>query len=652
MKKLLSIILLLSFSGCQAQQKPPVHIQKVPAVSKHFHISTRNENNLIPFHNAEGNWGYLNAQTDSVVISPKYEWVNLFHNGIAKVYQPNSLSKNYEDRQLIGFIDTRGGTIFKPQFTGVYEVEIRGNQVQEESLSDLREVRKNDGTYGVISLQTGQWLFTMNQYARISFYDRTHLIVGNRIFYHDGKETVLPKGLKIDWVDFSPNFLIVKNKMGSSGLYTWAGKEILPTKYLDFYIDSTAKRIVASRLAGGMTLGNLKRLASNDNPNSLNIRVDLLDLQGHKIKTFKSHYQSDPVDSQTGSYQANGKTYYFSLQDGALVKKTVKNPQGLPTGYTLFGEDENVGLRSPDGKVIIPAKYRRITYNAAAHLLIATTKGLYHDAYNLKGENAFGKTYFQMMYLPKLKRFMVSDDSGAGQIDLNGKVMIPLEYDGFSSLSLAENPPYAVSKDGKSGIINGNGETIVPFIYDDIQDTRILDSTKVPYFIMTKNEKVGLMNSEGQWLLPMKYGYISKSKDAPDDHWFYMEAYPRNQNKYGLFNVKTKIAIPPIYDGAAAYKDFIIVYNRDKNTYWHQLLDLSGQPLTDTGYTEMEPTYGYLLCQEDGKYGILNKKGKTLIPFKYKYIWAQTSQLIIVEDENGAKYYMDISGRAYKMRNE
>src|SRR5699024_6680702 len=130
-------------------------------------------------------------------------------------------------------------------------------------------------------------LFALNHYARISFYDRTHFVVGDRVFYYDGKETFLPKGLKIEWVDFSPNFIKVKNQKGASGLYSWERKEVLSAKYLDFYIDSTVKRIVASRLAGGMTLGNLKRLASGDNPNSLNIRIDLLDFQGHKIKTFK-----------------------------------------------------------------------------------------------------------------------------------------------------------------------------------------------------------------------------------------------------------------------------------------------------------------------------------------------------------------------------
>ncbi len=646
MKSRLYILLILVCTGCRGQNRLILNMHKMSENPKHFHISTKNQEQLIPFHNKNGQWGYLNAKTDAVVIQPQYSRADLFKNGIAKVYQPNPTPKTYADQSLTGFIDTQGNEIFAPQFTGVYEVEIKGNRNAQKELADLRFVYKNDGTTGVISLKTGEWLFTLNKDGRVFFYDRTHFTVDDRIFYHDGVQTVLPSPVKIDWIYFSPDFIRVKNKAGASGLYSWEGKKILPAKYLDLSIDSVTQRIVASRLRGGTTLGNLKRLINQGNENAKNIKVDLLDFNGQLIKTFNSQYQGELTEDQMGFFETDGKTTYFSLKTGAVVTQREKAIKILPNGSELFQENGKTGLRTADGQIRIPAEYRRIHYIDSTHLLVQT-QDLHYQVYDIQGNNQFGTTYSEMVYLPDLKRFMVTKGNNAGQIDMNGKVVIPLKYSGFSSLFLTKKPPYAVNKEGKRGVIDRNGKTIVPFEYNRIEDTRRRDSTEVPFFILTKNKKVGLMDQHENWLLPMEYGYIYGGKKQGDGYWFKLEAYPRNKNKYGLFNTQTKVLIPPTYDNISVYDHFIIAANRKDNTYFHRLLDLSGRPLTDSVYTEMELTHGYLLCRKKGKYGVLSTTGKELLPFDYKYIWAKTNHLIYVQTEND-EYYMDISGKSYK----
>lgn len=645
MLKSFSYILMLLFCGCQAQDSLDFKIRSRSGQQKTFSLTTQNQDNLIPFHNEKGEWGYWDAVKDSMAISPKYSRADLFSGGIAKVYRPNPHPKNWEDQSLTGFIDTHGHTIFEPQFTDVYPVRMNGNHSGKDSLSDLRWVYKNDGTGGVISLKSGEWLLNSDGSAEVVFYDRTHFVINENTFYHEGEKTTLPSNLKIDWVYFSPRFLRVKNNAGASGLYSWKGEKILPTNYLDFFIDSVAQRIVASRLRGGTTLGTLRRIVSQNNENAKNIKIDLLDFQGRNLKTFTATYQADEEENGMASFEAHRQLIYFRLSDGKILDHREKVLQKLPNGYEVFQLNEQKGLRTVSGEVLIQPQYRQIVYIDSSHIIAQTPRFRYH-LLDVRGTEKWKQSYDQISYIPNFNRFMVSEGNYSGQVDEEGNVIIPLEYSGFSMLSLRQNPPYAVYKNYKNGIIDGNGGVLVPFEYDDIDEIQWADSTKT-FFRMAQNGKMGLMDQNAQWILPMEYGFISKSpKDEGD--WLYLEAYPRNTGKYGLYNVETALLIEPQYKSVDVYPDFIMVSRQKENTTYYQLLDKSGNPLTDADYTNMEWTKGYLLCAKHRKYGVLDKNGKTLIPFDYEYIWAQTPHLIYVQDENDDYFYMDISGKSYK----
>lgn len=646
MKKGICLTCLLSMLlySCTSQAQSTLTTIENNKVKNKVYISTENEENLIPFHNAAGQWGYLDAKTDTVVIPPKYDRVALFQRGVAEVFMRNPHPKNYYQQELIGFINTKGEEIFPPQFTGVYEVEIHGNRVTADDLFYLKSVSTKDGASGVINLETGQWLIKMKKDKRIAFYDCHHFVVGRQVFYFGDNKLSLPNRLKIDWINFSPNFIEVKNKMEATGLYTWEGEKIIPANYLDIAIDSASKRIVASKLKGGTTIGTLRRIIKSGNEEGENIVVDLYDFNGDKIASYSAQYQAMLEDGGVGSFQIGTQTTYFSLIDGKILSDREKVMDTIAGGYELFRKNEQVGLRTTGGKIIIPSKYRWIHFIDSTHI-VAETNDLHHIVYNLQGKKMFDDVCFQLQYLPKLKRFMVSKDGKAGQIDMSGNVIIPLAYSGFSSLSLMEQPPYAVYKDGKHGIIDGKGKTIVPFIYSYLSDSRILAKTDVPYFVVAKDEHYGLLNKNGHWILPMEYGFVSIDED---DHWVHLEAFPRNKNVYGRYNLKTGALIPPKYNIIRTYPDCIIVANRKDNNYYYQLLSVKGAPLTDNHYTKMEFKNGYLLCVRNKKYGLLDTNGKVLIPFDYQRMLPRGKTLLLVE-QNGGYFYMNVNGKKYKM---
>jgi len=221
MKALYYLLITLLAGSCFGQKKPSFSVYKPPEMKPSFDLSIKNEENLIPFHNAEGKWGYLDANTDSIVIAPKYAGAELFDCGIAQISQLNPHPDNYSETNLIGFINSKGEEIFPPAFTSVSNIEIIGSRVSADSLYYLKWVSCGDGTFGVINVKTGGWIIKLPKEKRILFYDRHHFIVDDQIWYAGDKKLAMPDWLKIEWAYFSPHCIRVQNKSGASGIYSW-----------------------------------------------------------------------------------------------------------------------------------------------------------------------------------------------------------------------------------------------------------------------------------------------------------------------------------------------------------------------------------------------------------------------------------------------
>jgi len=644
LRKVSNCLILLIFACAGHGYAQQVVGVKAESMKDKMNEYIQNGQNLIPFHNKYGKWGYLDATSDSVIVAPKYDDASLFEKGIAKIGIKNPNWTTDDNLYLNGFINTKGEEVFSAQFTGVYHVEVVGNRVCPDELFYLRAVTKADGSTGVIDLQTGRWVIELPNYERIFFYDRRHYLINDKIFYADGKKLTVPKGLTIETVYFASHFFKVKSAKGAVGLYGWDGKQIITPDYLDFEIDTNCHRIVASKIKGGTSIGALRQIIQRGGEDQNNITVDLFDFNGKRIASYNAQYQAMLTDDSTGCFQVGQKNTYFNLINGQVLNNRQSVVKAIAGGYEVFQKNDNEGLRKAKGEVIIPAKYRNLDFIDSMHI-IAETDDLHHYIYNIKGDRLFEDPYFECTYLPSLKRFMVSRDGKAGQIDRQGRVVIQLDYSGFSSLSLVQEPPYAVYKDGQSGVIDGDGNPIVPFIYDDIQDTRILDSTSEPYFIVEKDQHYGLMDAHGKWLIRLKYGFVS-IMNGEGKNWVQLEAFPRSENRYGLYNLQTKTLIEPVYASVFPYEGCVIAAKLVGNDYSYQLLSLKGIALTDSNFSSMKFQYGYVYCKKGENYGVLNTKGEVLIPFAYQNIFAVNKGLLLVQ-QDGDTFYMNINGKKY-----
>jgi len=257
---------------------------------------------------------------------------------------------------------------------------------------------------------------------------------------------------------------------------------------------------------------------------------------------------------------------------------------------------------------------------------------------------------------------IVWQNSKYGYIDKTGKSIIKIKYDNAGKFSegLAN-----VIQNGKSGFIDKEGKIIISLVYD-AQEPKLFKNGIV---WMKKNNKGGFLDKKGNVVIPFIHTYspryydslIIMSVENQEGRYHMFYDYQGNQHKLSDYKFYLKFL----------GKDFIVV---TKNNKWG-VIDWDGNPIIPIEYDESPPKYhdksarvfkknnqmyyfdnkgneyegyesltGCFSCsyetkhcvglQKNGLWGVINDKGKTIIPFKYE---ALTDITYWGEDVVGAK---------------
>jgi hypothetical protein len=265
-------------------------------------------------------------------------------------------------------------------------------------------------------------------------------------------------------------------------------------------------------------------------------------------------------------------TNYAKFQDGFLM---VQSPEPS-TGYDY--DSIQYGFIDVTGKLVFPLKQNRYGgfYEGLSSICIDDKYGFI----NTKGEVVIPAIYDTRSFF-KEGLASVGIDGKYGFIDQTGKVVIPLKYNGASSF---ENGYAAVTNENnKIGFINKTGKLLVQTEYTDYGGDNIQ------------------LFSEG--LCPV-YNYYSETRSI----------------KYGFIDVTGKLVIDTIYhDYGMLINPYCFhngvskVYIDDEN-FEIKYIDKTGkivpQPIGEEG----------VITREEEKYGIIDGKGKVIVPFDYDYI--------------------------------
>ncbi|MFT3844306.1 MAG: WG repeat-containing protein [Lacibacter sp.] len=464
--------------------------------------------------------------------------------------------------KLLGYVDKTG----KEVIPVIYE----DDYLTDEFTDGVSIVKKN-GLSGVID-KTGK-LVAPYIYKRLGSFSEGIAEAENadgKVGFIDTRgKTVIPFQYSIltlrGGVKCVNGIIPVTNQSGKSGYIDKTGKLIVPFNYEEITNFSDGIGKVKTKFNGKVSYVNTKGefvIPEKYDDGTIFMNGIAFVNRGARAKSL----YSELTGGKWGAIDKTGKE---------IIPVTYDRIYETKNGFTIVANgkypDEKKGLMGRDGKLILPVEYHDIKILKDRLVASKVYVGPY-ALFDYTGKqlcdfkwhlfDIFPEITDGLLRVQELKNNTLGK---VGAIDINGILKIPFLYDGMNEFSegLA-----GVSLNKKYGVIDNTGKTIVPFKY-----------TYIGVF------------SEG-WAAVMqngKYGFINKSGTLMD---FSKSAATSVANN--------KPAAEEKYQLKEKLLDFFVVVNGAVP---------SGNAGESTG----------------GKFGILSKDEKMLIPQKYDWISLDSS---------------------------
>lgn len=290
-------------------------------------------------------------------------------------------------------------------------------------------------------------------------------------------------------------------------------------------------------------------------------------------------------------------------------------------GAKMDNSNGRYGFVDASGKWVVQPKYVHATWNSKQRIGIVRMQ---YQVFGMIDET--GKTvypiekyiyYFRLSSLlnnNKMTNYVQLTDfnmnNGLG--DMNGRLLIPCQYSGFSVLDTHPQYTFISVSDTKhkEGLADAQGKIIIPCEYKSFYITK---NTSEPFIKITgTNRKKGLATKEGVILLPCQYEEITIRTDKKE----YIEA-TNSEGKVGLYSFDGEVIVPELF-----HKLFI---KSDECIYTTKYV---GEETLEGIYSykdrkEVIPCiYKEVICWDnhvfvtdvDNKDGIFDTKGNVVIP--------------------------------------
>ncbi len=220
-----------------------------------------------------------------------------------------------------------------------------------------------------------------------------------------------------------------------------------------------------------------------------------------------------------------------------------------------------------------------------------------------------------------------------GCIDKTGKFVVPfvLEYD---SIGYFKEGLVVVKKDDKCGCIDKTGKLVVPVEYDEV--LRSGDSI----LGVKKNGKWGCVDKTGKFVVPVEYDNFPRFSDGL--------AWVKKGGKWGCIDSNGNVVVPVElkYDRIGFFSENLTWVKKDGK--WG-CIDKNGKvavPLEyDDGYRFFE---GLAVVKKDGKWGCIDKNGKVVVPWEEGAAMPVSDKMESFSEESTDDTTDDSEGRIYE----
>lgn len=256
-----------------------------------------------------------------------------------------------------------------------------------------------------------------------------------------------------------------------------------------------------------------------------------------------------------------------------------------------------------------------------------------------------------------------SDAMKCGIINRSGNEVVPSEYD---EVTLPNEGMIRVRKDNLWGFFDTLGHKVIDFQYRTASDfsegLAVVNSDEDSLAVW-----YGFIDKENHFVIPAQFQYAVTFNEGM--------AVVKNYDRFGMINRKGKEVVPCKYINMTGMIDGRF-FAFDAETELAAMFDKKGKRLTDFKYKDIqyysEGLYtvlvdnrytfldqkgdelfgmfeevsgffeGYSMVKRDGKYGIINRKGKVILPIEYDNSGWRSMEYIFSENlamvEKNEKY--------------
>ena len=400
-------------------------------------------------------------------------------------------------------------------------------------------------------------------------------------------------------VEVKRNTYYVAYENGNFGVINNNGEYVIKPQYIEMIaIPNNTKPIFVCTLDVDDELGTYKTKVVNENNEQILSGYDQIEaIENSDSKNniwFEDNVLRVNKNGKYGLIDFNGKELIPCEYDEIISLKAVK-------GEFLIKKAGNIGLVNDKGQTIIPALYKEIR----------TLKEGYTSEYIIINENdKFGiigtsgniliePAYEDVKYLNSDLMFAVKEE-GIWKLynTSDSNIVIDGGYDNIIEIKNENN--LTIVKDEKYGIINlENKEEIVSAEYEDLKYAFDI------YYIAKKDGKFGIINNENQEIVPFEYINMIFIENGS-----FIQA-DKDETETVIFDMNLEQKLSGIVSEVNIDKGYIKIYTNSEYKYYNFKLEEKTAP-------EVLLSNSLFLSKKDGKYGYVDKEGKTVIDYIYE----------------------------------
>jgi hypothetical protein len=530
--------------------------------------------------------GYINKKSE---IKTYWQTNSLHYNGFIRKNKnghiKNSIFLKMQNNKIIKKIDyriinklfilnTNGEKINKNYFEDIYIYNKQYARVKRDNRYGIYDVVNKklirEIKYTWIKKDISNNFVAFNLNSKIGFFDKNFNIVIKAKF-HDVLEWVGD-----DFIHSIPFFIdnvqAVKLKNTNWFFINKLGQRISTEEFKQIYEYKSKELIPVKR-------------------NNIRYYYNLKTNKFNNLKSYRSY--TNKFSNSIIHIIGKDTKIITDLKGNLLLKYSFQDIQHTYINNTnqffIVKVNNKYGVLNNSGNIIIPIKYDDIS--------IMTNNDYNHTA-----------------FIVKIGTYKDKEKAKYGMLDIHGNIVIPIKYEVIEkikkNLYLLINNKYS---DLKTTYLFDYKLKKIIFTADKIDIIDYNTKEKNKYLRIVKNKKEGLIDFQGNVILEASRDYISNVKHDM------IIGYP-----YGrISNLKNEVLKE--YDGMIkALPDNYVVYNSSKiSLYNYSHKKLITMPAKGNGMPYVciwNKNKGYLIIQNNDKYGIIDTDGKIIFKQIYKKI--------------------------------